>query len=77
MTPQHLATLARAVHADHARVPQLVAALQLPPHTWLEPESLEHECADLFFDIPNMAGGAPTRYCARVTFTGTVDQFRL
>lgn len=70
---QQLAIMARAVHVDHNYVPAVIQALvesgDLPQwaadSAYLEPGSLEHECADLFHD-----GGI-----TRIYFTGEIEQF--
>ncbi len=64
---------ARQAHEDHSTVPKLVALLvqtgDLPEPfastAWLEPGSLEHECADLFH-----SGGM-----TRVYFDGSIEQY--
>lgn len=70
---QFAALLAQRVHQDHSVVQDLVRFLKytgdLPEpfasSAWLEPGSLEHECADLFH-----SGGI-----TRVYFDGSVEQF--
>lgn len=69
-----LGQFARNAHSDHSSVPVLVDALvaggYMSPEdattAWLEPGSLEHECADLF-----LRDGRVTR----VWFDGDVEVY--